>query len=61
VTWTSLLGYPYEVQYTDDLSADPIVWTTLQTVTGDAGTTSYTDVGAASDPLRVYQIVIACP
>jgi hypothetical protein len=60
LTWTSLFGWNYQVQYATDLTA-PIAWLDLGLpVSGGAGTTTDIDTSGLG-AFRVYQVLVVCP
>ncbi len=59
ITWNSLNGKPYLVEYRDDLIAG--TWQTLATVTATSATSAYTDTTATAAPQRFYRIKAQFP
>ncbi len=59
ITWTSLTGKPYLVEYRDDLIAG--TWQTLATVNAASASSSYIDTTANAAPRRFYRIKAQFP
>ncbi len=59
VTWSSLSGKAYTVEYRDDLAVG--TWQSLATVTAAGATSSYTDTTANVAPQRFYRIKAQFP
>ena len=56
ITWTSLLGQNYTVQWASDLSSAN--WTTLTNLTSTLPTTTVIDATAPADTNRFYRIIM---
>ncbi|HMP90466.1 MAG TPA: hypothetical protein PJ991_09700 [Kiritimatiellia bacterium] len=56
VSFTSETGVNYSLQYTTDLTANPVVWTEVDGQAGTGGVITLSD-DDPSDPTRVYRVV----
>lgn len=55
-TFQSVDGRTYQMQYTEDLSDNPVLWSVLQTVTGTGAQITLSDTNSV-DPIRIYRII----
>ncbi len=56
VTFMSEDGVSYTLEYTEDLTADPVVWAPADTKTGDGDELTLED-DDEDDPMRIYRVV----
>jgi hypothetical protein len=56
VTWQSVAGVNYFLECSTNLSPTPLLTPLATGITGQPGTTSYTDTNAASASLRFYRV-----
>lgn len=55
-TFLSVSGRVYQMQYTEDLAENPVLWSPLQTITGMGSIVTLSDTNSI-DPIRMYRIV----